>query len=85
MQRIGVDIGGTFTDLVFVDDSTAQMRVEKVRSTPHDIGQAVMDIVNKAGLDLSGVSLFIHVTTAGLNDLAQRRGFKEGLLTTTAS
>jgi hypothetical protein len=40
MQRIAVDISGTFTDLVYINDASMQMMVEKVRITPRDIGQA---------------------------------------------
>jgi N-methylhydantoinase A len=82
MKRIGVDIGGTFTDIVFVDDRTCQIIVNKARTTPSDIGQGVMEAVSKLKIDLSGVELFIHGTTAGINAVVQRRGAKMGLITT---
>ena len=82
MKRIAVDIGGTFTDLVYIDDSTMQILVDKVKSTPWDIGQAVIDVVKKTKVDMSEVALFIHGTTAGLNTIAEREGAKVGLLTT---
>jgi len=75
-------MGGTFTDLVYLDDQNMQVVVGKARSTPHDIGQAVMDVIHKMRLDLSGVELFINGTTAGLNAIAQRKGSKLGLITT---
>jgi N-methylhydantoinase A len=82
MKRIAVDIGGTFTDIVYIDDDTMQMATDKVRSTPWEIGQAVIDVVKKINVDMSGVELFIHGTTAGLNTIAQQKGARVGLLTT---
>ncbi len=82
MKRIAVDMGGTFTDLVYIDDDTLQILVGKVRSTPWDIGQAVMDVVKKINVGVSDVSLFINGTTAGLNAIAQRKGSRVGLITT---
>ncbi len=82
MKRIAVDMGGTFTDLVYLDDETMQVVTGKARSTPRDIGQAVMDVIRKMKIDMSGVELFINGTTAGLNAIAQRKGSKVGLITT---
>jgi N-methylhydantoinase A len=82
VKRIAVDMGGTFTDLVYIDDEAGQIINGKVRSTLQDIGQAVMDVVKKIKLDLSDVALFINGTTAGLNAIAQRKGSKVGLITT---
>ena len=81
MKRIGVDIGGTFTDIVYIDDETHEIIVNKSRTTPHDIGQGVMDAVQKLDVDMSQVSLFIHGTTAGINAIVQRKGAKVGILT----
>jgi len=82
MKRIAVDIGGTFTDIVYIDESTMQIVVDKVRSIPWDIGQAVLDAINKIKVNMSGVDLFIHGTTAGINTIVQKRGSKIGLITT---
>src|SRR4030042_2426306 len=82
MKRIAADIGGTFTDIVYIDDDTMQRATDKVRSTPWEIGQAVIDVVKKIKIDMSGVSLFIHGTTAGLNTIAQQKGARGGLVTT---
>jgi N-methylhydantoinase A len=81
MKRIGVDIGGTFTDIVFIDDETGQIIVDKARSTPRDIGQGVMDAVRKIKVDMSTVQLFIHGTTAGINAIVQRKGARVGVIT----
>jgi N-methylhydantoinase A len=82
MKRIAVDIGGTFTDIVYIDENTMQMVVDKVKSTPWDIGQAVLDAIKKIRVDMSEVDLFIHGTTAGINTIVQKRGSKIGLITT---
>jgi len=82
VKRIGVDIGGTFTDIVYIDDEARKAVVNKARSTPSDIGRGVMDAVKKLQVDMSEVALFIHGTTAGINAIVQRKGAKVGLLTT---
>lgn len=82
MKRIAVDIGGTFTDIVYIDESSMRMVVDKVRSTPWDIGQAVLDAIKKIKVDLSEINLFIHGTTAGINTIVQRKGAKIGLICT---
>jgi N-methylhydantoinase A len=82
MKRIAVDIGGTFTDIVYIDESTMQIVVDKVRSTPWDIGQAVVDAIQKIKVNMSEVDLFIHGTTAGVNTIVQKKGSKIGLITT---
>jgi N-methylhydantoinase A len=82
MKRIAVDIGGTFTDIVYLDESTMQIVVDKVRSTPWDIGQAVLDAIHKIKANMSEVDLFIHGTTAGINTIVQQKGSKIGLITT---
>jgi N-methylhydantoinase A len=82
MKRIAVDIGGTFTDIVYVDEDSARILVDKVRSTPDNIGRAVTDAIHKIQIDVSQVDLFIHGTTAGINTVVQRKGAKVGLITT---
>ena len=82
MKRLAVDTGGTFTDIVFIDDETMQIIVDKVPTTPSDLGKGVLDAIRKINIDISGVELFIHGTTAGLNTIAQRTGAKVGLITT---
>jgi N-methylhydantoinase A len=82
VKRIAVDIGGTFTDIVYIDESSMEIIVDKVRSTPWDIGQAVMDAIKKINADMSEVDLFIHGTTAGINTIVQKKGAKIGLIST---
>ena len=82
MKRLAVDTGGTFTDIVYVDDDTMQIIVDKVPTTPSDLGKGVLEAIRKIRIDISGVALFIHGTTAGLNTIAQRTGARVGLITT---
>ena len=59
MKRIGVDVGGTFTDLYFSDDEVGAVVIEKVPSTPDDPSRAVIDglnrLVAKAGTSLAEI------------------------------
>ena len=80
--RAAVDIGGSFTDLVFIDEDTGEIGSAKVPSTPRDVAQGVINAVEKGGLDLSRCRYFIHGTTVGLNAFIQRSGAKTGLITT---
>lgn len=82
MKRLAVDTGGTFTDIVYIDDDTMQIVVDKVSTTPRDLGHGVLEAIRKTKVDMSGVALFIHGTTAGLNTIAQRTGARVGLITT---
>ena len=82
MKRLAVDTGGTFTDIVYIDDETMSIIVDKVPTTPSDLGKGVLEAIRKINVDISGVELFIHGTTAGLNTIAQRTGAKVGLITT---
>jgi N-methylhydantoinase A len=82
MKRIAVDIGGTFTDIVYIDEEAERIIADKVRSTPSDIGRAVLEAIKKIGVDMTEVSLFVHGTTVGLNTVVQRAGAKVGLITT---
>ena len=84
--RLGVDIGGTFTDLVWVDDLTGEVRVGKLLTTPKDPAQAVeqgvLGLLQEAGAAAGGVRGLIHGTTLATNALIERKGARTGLLTT---
>jgi N-methylhydantoinase A len=84
--RLGVDIGGTFTDLVWVDDATGEVRVGKLLTTPKDPAQAVeqgvLRLLEDAGAAPAGVRALIHGTTLATNALIERKGARTGLLTT---
>ena len=82
MKRVAVDIGGTFTDIVYIDETTMQIVVDKVRSTPWNIGQGVVEAIKKIHVTMSEVDLFINGTTAGINTIVQKKGSKIGLIST---
>ncbi|OZI31151.1 5-oxoprolinase [Bordetella genomosp. 10] len=83
--RIGVDIGGTFTDLVLLDD-TGHSFSTKVSSTPAAPEQAVLTgirrILDQARMNMSDVIEVLHGTTVGSNTLLQKAGARCGLITT---
>src|SRR5271166_7179815 len=89
MYRIGIDVGGTFTDLVAVDD-LGQTTLAKVPSTPADPSIGVLDglqlLAETLDLDRSALlaetDRIVHGTTVATNALLERRGAKVGLLTT---
>jgi len=84
--RIGVDIGGTFTDLVWVDDATGATCVGKLLTTPKEPAQAVeqgvVSLLHEAGAHATSVRAVIHGTTLVTNALIERKGARTGLLTT---
>ena len=80
-MQVGVEIGGTFTDLVWLlQDGT--VATGKVPSTPGNIHKAVLDAVESAGVPLADVAQFSHGSTVATNALLTRRGSTTGLVTT---
>jgi N-methylhydantoinase A len=82
--RIGVDIGGTFTDLVYYDDETGETVEGKVPTVPHAPEEGVVAAVrgHVPPAVIEKAEFFLHGTTVGLNALLERRGAKVGLITT---
>lgn len=80
MTRVGVEIGGTFTDLVQVDE--AGVRIVKVRSTPSRPDDGLFDALHASGLDVRQLSEFAHGSTVATNAVLERKGARLGLLTT---
>jgi N-methylhydantoinase A len=80
--RIGIDIGGTFTDLVALDEATGAVVDTKALSTPDDLLQGILRCVDQAGARLPDCRVAIHGTTIGINALLERKGARTGLLTT---
>ena len=85
-SRVGVDIGGTFTDLVVVDETTGAVRVGKVLTTPkdpaHGVEEGVQALLGEAGVAAASVRAVVHGTTLATNALIERKGAKTALLTT---
>lgn len=79
--RVGVDCGGTFTDLVSIDEA-GKVSVAKTSSTPQDPSIAVERVIRKSGIDLKDVTFFSHGATVGANTVIQNRGVKTAIVTT---
>lgn len=80
--RIGVDTGGTFTDLVVVDEETGQRRTVKVSSTPAEPAAAVFESLGRAECAPDEIAYFVLGTTIATNCLLQRQGQRTLYLTT---
>lgn len=84
--RIGVDIGGTFTDLIVINQETGAFAVGKVLTTPADPSQAVetvlVETLERAGIAMAGVQHLVHGTTLVTNAVIERKGAQTALLTT---
>jgi len=79
---IGVDVGGTFTDLVRLDQTSGAVRLAKVASTLGNQAFGVMNAVAEADSELSRVALVIHGTTTTTNAVLERKLSRTGLITT---
>ncbi len=86
MIRIAADVGGTFTDLVIFETDTTSgqqtVRTAKADTTPPDFERGVLDVIDRAGVDVSNVAVVAHGTTVVINALTERKGVKTGLITT---
>ena len=81
--RIASDVGGTFTDLVYLDDEHMTVGLAKASTTPPDFDRGVMDTLVQAELTTSGnVWSFVHGTTVIINAITERKGSLTGLITT---
>jgi N-methylhydantoinase A len=84
--RIGVDIGGTFTDVALVDETTGHIGVAKVPTTPGDLTKGVIGALKMAmdryGVAAADVSLLSHATTVVTNTIMEERGARAALITT---
>ena len=82
---VGVDTGGTFTDLIAVEPRTGTFRLCKVPSVPSDPSSAVLDALNElfvTGIAPDEITLFVHGTTVATNALLEAKGVRTGLLVT---
>ena len=82
---VGVDTGGTFTDLIAVEQNTGELRRAKVPSVSSDPSAAVLDAMDRLfaeGIDPADISLFVHGTTVATNALLEGKGVRTGLLIT---
>jgi N-methylhydantoinase A len=83
MSRIaGIDVGGTFTDLILVDDETGEVRLAKVPTTVHNQAYGVLAALDAAGAEPGSIDAIVHGTTTTTNAMLERKIAKVGLITT---
>lgn len=84
--RLGVDVGGTFTDLLLINESNGETHTAKVPSTPHDSSVGVLNgiarICDESGIDPKQIKRVMHGTTVATNAVLTGKGAKVGLVTT---
>lgn len=82
--RIGIDVGGTFTDFVLANGRTSELTRYKEPSVPDDPSRSVERglpaLIERAGVSVDDIDLIVHGTTLGLNAIIQRRGARLGLV-----
>jgi N-methylhydantoinase A len=81
-MRVATDIGGTFTDLVYLDEKTGQIGVAKASTTPANFAQGVIDTLHKSAIRVPETTFFVHGSTVIINALTERKGAKTALITT---
>lgn len=79
---VGIDVGGTFTDLFYSADGRVVDRVLKVPSTPDDPSRGLIDALEAAGIAPSSLDLILHGTTIATNAVIERKGARCALITT---
>jgi N-methylhydantoinase A/oxoprolinase/acetone carboxylase beta subunit len=86
MKRVGVDVGGTFTDLIYVDDEAGVIRVHKLPTTPGDPSQGtvqgVEEVTGAAGETPGALDAVFHGTTIATNIVIEHNGATVGMITT---
>ena len=84
--RLGVDVGGTFTDFLLYNDETGEFFRNKTPSTPSDPSEAVIsgarEVCEQAGIDAAHIDYFMHGTTVATNAVLEGKGAKVGLVVT---
>ena len=84
--RLGVDVGGTFTDLLLFDDVNGDVWRHKTPSTPHDSSEGILNGVNSlcdiAAVNPRSIAYFLHGTTVATNAMLEGKGARVGLVTT---
>ncbi|WP_298199401.1 hydantoinase/oxoprolinase N-terminal domain-containing protein, partial [Novosphingobium sp.] len=84
--RLGVDVGGTFTDLLLFDQTNGAFWRHKTPSTPHDSSEGILNgvraITEAAGISPAEIEFFLHGTTVATNAVLEGKGARVGLVTT---
>src|SRR5207248_8473316 len=80
---LGVDVGGTFTDLIVMDEETGQVAIAKVPTTVGNQAEGVLVALREAGVAPTAIKVLVHGTTTATNALLERKGAVAGLITTS--
>src|SRR3954464_9552160 len=78
----GIDVGGTFTDLIVVDDATGEVRIAKVPTTVHNQAFGVLAALDAAAVEPASLDAIVHGTTTTTNAMLERKIATVGLITT---
>jgi N-methylhydantoinase A len=81
-MRVASDIGGTFTDLAYLDENSGEVGMTKVATISANFAEGVVATLHKAELNVYSTSFFVHGSTVIINALTERKGVKTGLITT---
>ena len=79
---VGVDVGGTFTDLILLNQQTGEVQLTKVPSTMENQAFGVLDAFEQINAQFSSIDLIIHGTTTTTNAVLERKLCRSGLITT---
>ncbi len=80
--RIGIDVGGTFTDIVLCNGADGALSLHKVPTTPQDIALGLLQGLRKSGVLATDIAEIAHGTTVATNAILERKGARTGLITT---
>src|SRR5690625_1075811 len=80
--RLGVDIGGTFSDVVVYDQKEEIFHTHKTLTTPQNLAEGVMESIDQYINDFDEIEYFVHGTTSGLNAFLERKGANVALIVT---
>jgi N-methylhydantoinase A len=81
-KLVGVDVGGTFTDLVLLDETSGEVAVAKVPTTTVNQAEGVLAALREAGVAPDGIAVIVHGTTTATNTLLERKGAVTAVITT---
>ncbi len=86
MMRVGIDVGGTFTDVVMVDENKGTFQYAKTTTTHYDLAEGILngldEILKTSGRSAKEIDYLIHGTTIGTNAIIEGKGARVGLITT---
>jgi len=81
-MRVSVDVGGTFTDVIVLDEASGSIQLDKVATTPANPAEGVLQGFDKVGAQTQKIEYFVHGTTLGINAMLTRSGAKVAFVTT---